>query len=61
MVKITKREAEIIRNKYPDVHIRVVGKFAPARKKSRYVAELKRVMTLLKGIRESEGLDWVQK
>ena len=51
MERITKQEAEIIRQKFPNVHIRVVGKFAPARKKSRYVGSTRAVMKFLEEYR----------
>lgn len=55
MVKITKNEAEKLRQKMPDVYIVVVGKFAPARKKTRFVEETKEVVSFLKAIRETEN------
>jgi hypothetical protein len=52
LIKITKTEAEALRKRYPDTFIVVVGKFAPARKKSRYVEETRKVKNFINGMRK---------
>lgn len=47
MTKITKEEAIQLRKRYPDVYIVTVGRNAPARKKTRFVEETRRVMNFL--------------
>lgn len=47
IIRITKEDAEIIRERFPNVHIRVTCQKAPARKHTYYVEEARKVMTFL--------------
>lgn len=51
VTKITREEAMKLRERYPDVYIVTVGKNAPARKKTRFVEETRKVMRFLSDYR----------
>ena len=51
IIRITREEADVIRERFPDVHMRVTSKHAPARKHTYYVEEAKRVMSYLRKAR----------
>lgn len=52
LIKITKDEAIMLRKQLPNVYIVTVGKFAPARKKTRFVEETKQVLNLVRSYRK---------
>lgn len=47
IIRINKEDAEIIRERFPNVHIRVTCQKAPSRKHTYYVEEARKVMTFL--------------
>lgn len=51
MTKITKDEAMKLRERFPNVYIVTVGRNAPARKKTRFVEETRKVMNYLSDYR----------
>ena len=51
MVKITKQEAALVREKYPDVTIAVTNRTHNSKKKTYYVEESRKVMFFLERYR----------
>lgn len=47
IIRVTKEDAQLIRERFPNVHVRVTSQHAPSRKHTYYVEETRKVMTFL--------------
>ena len=47
IIRVTKEDALLIRERFPNVHVRVTCQHAPSRKHTYYVEEARKVMAFL--------------